>query len=1413
MSKQLIILFLLFSTFGLCVTLNSPANNSYVVPGYAMLNFTVNDLPRYSDISVYVSNNSANVYKHLIFHRTNLANGTYKVNFSNPILSVISNVNALFHFDNLSVYGESNTVAYDFSGKSNNAVISNAKWNQTRGKFAGAYRFNGTNSITPVYLADSATLDLPRYTISVWFKRMGTGTNGGFSTCGGSAGLEPLTAKGGGGGDGGGIDANWVLGYYNGVLYGCSEDATGANQIVTGTTAISNDVWYHVVLRHNATHMTLFLNGNLEATASASAASATNAIQVGIGTLYETASNTIDGAFNGIIDELQIYNGSLTDSQIKSLYHLNNQTYYWKINTTSSNSAVSNFIFDVVDITSPVVTLRTPLNATQSSSLNVLLNCSATDAVGLSNMTLYYNATNLNNDGTSTVTQIQSYTFANTYSAPRYSLNMSLTNVAIAGNLLLTAVAIDKASGTITVPSGFTLINKGEGGIASGAFAYKIAVGGEKWANWTWTANEEGSGWFAEYDGFSSNPLDVIVENEAFLSTATNSISTGTTSATSQINTVAFAIFAADTGTSVGTVRSYTNGFDIIAEKTDTSGSPFISVANLTLTNIQTVETTISHSGSDECYAAIAVFKTDVGLPSTKTWHANKTKTLSGASGYTIFDLNLTNGWSYQWNCRASDIVGNKAFASKNYTFSVNFSSVAEALSTNLISPANGITSVTTSVNFTCNTSDETELRNVSLYFNQSISGQTTFSSFSTVIASSANDAEECIDGTLIGTVYPLSTDLELGTDASVCTGATGKQWVGLRFASLSIPPGAIIWNASLEFEIDVQQSATTNLLIWGQNIDSAPIFPSAQETTSNLSLRARTSTAISWLNVPNNAVDTSLYSPNISAVIQEIINRPGWSTNNAIVFLINGSGVKETESYDGEAAAAVILTVNYTTASGSTDTMTLNSSAQIGGKTNSTTFLIPMQDGKTYKWTCKVYDNQSNYAWANENRTVTINTAYVPSIASPQWCSFHSMHTTYSDGNFAQDAFTTTLKSNYDCGSSNDHDTSLDQTEWTDWINRVNADNIDNNFTYFFGTEWTGSQHIPYITNSPSSTQKDAADADFNTVAELANWLNSNQGVGHYAHPARTSGNTDWSNSANYNTTWIPNVEIQNRHEYHWSYYWNCSVGSGCTDSANPYQPGQAASGTGWIKKALDAGLHLGFVCGMDDHSSPASLDCYTGLANKSTTWTRSGIRAELLNRHNYAAEDKIQVSFTANNGTKNFMMGDIFKYTTTANTITLNYVINASLGDTISSVRIFRNGIIVNVTNFASANIQGNYSLSLVNETETYTFIEVIQSDNSRAWSSPMYITLYENGDGTTPSNSCSCPSPAANWEINMGHHCNITTNCAIGAYSLSFVNAIIGGYCNVSAVINASVNTFIPKNTVLYLTPTATIFMRKT
>ncbi len=175
-------------------------------------------------------------------------------------------------------------------------------------------------------------------------------------------------------------------------------------------------------------------------------------------------------------------------------------------------------------------------------------------------------------------------------------------------------------------------------------------------------------------------------------------------------------------------------------------------------------------------------------------------------------------------------------------------------------------------------------------------------------VSQSSDDAEQ---NTSTGAVVITSTDLELAYDGH-------DQIVGMRFQNVTIPQGATIDSAYIEFECDAGTwTGDVYLEIRGEDIDNAPTFTTG---TSNISLRTYTTASASWTITAQWTVDSKYQSSDISTVVKEIVDRGGWNSGNSMVFKIaaaSGTNKREAEAYNGETAAAPLLVVNYTPAAG----------------------------------------------------------------------------------------------------------------------------------------------------------------------------------------------------------------------------------------------------------------------------------------------------------------------------------------------------------------------------------------------------------------------------------------------------------------------------------------------------------------
>jgi hypothetical protein len=162
------------------------------------------------------------------------------------------------------------------------------------------------------------------------------------------------------------------------------------------------------------------------------------------------------------------------------------------------------------------------------------------------------------------------------------------------------------------------------------------------------------------------------------------------------------------------------------------------------------------------------------------------------------------------------------------------------------------------------------------------------------------------------------SSDLEMPHE-DPGTPATDKQMVGMRFEDIAIPKGSVILEAWVEFECDETDTGTeahVSLIIEGELSPDAPTF-----TGSDFDIipRPRTTAKVVWAPVPWTAVSQKDQTPNIAAVIQEIVNQDGWKSGNALVIIISddpdnpSEGLRNAEAYDGEAANAPLLHIEFT--------------------------------------------------------------------------------------------------------------------------------------------------------------------------------------------------------------------------------------------------------------------------------------------------------------------------------------------------------------------------------------------------------------------------------------------------------------------------------------------------------------------
>jgi hypothetical protein len=179
----------------------------------------------------------------------------------------------------------------------------------------------------------------------------------------------------------------------------------------------------------------------------------------------------------------------------------------------------------------------------------------------------------------------------------------------------------------------------------------------------------------------------------------------------------------------------------------------------------------------------------------------------------------------------------------------------------------------------------------------------TTAAELDVAVVAAGDDAEERHSNRAVTVT---SGDLNLGEDGG------RPQTVGMRFAGLTLPTDATVTNAWVQFQADEAHSVATSLTLAGEAADDASGFTTASQS---ITTRPRTAATVGWTPPvwPTiGARGPDQRTPNLAAIVQEIVDRPGWASGNALVLLVAGTGERTVESYDGGATKAPVLHVEY---------------------------------------------------------------------------------------------------------------------------------------------------------------------------------------------------------------------------------------------------------------------------------------------------------------------------------------------------------------------------------------------------------------------------------------------------------------------------------------------------------------------
>jgi len=239
----------------------------------------------------------------------------------------------MMNFDNISALGESNTKVVDLSGNKNNGTVYNSV-PTISGKYNGAYNFDGTGDYIS---ATDTSLDLSsNFTVECWFKPSVIDTTYGLL----SKDAKPSTSHA--------YTLEFGLevryeGGINFIRFIIGSTTTWWWYCVDSTTTVSLNNWYHVIAVFDGTTMKLCINGVEEAAEVKDISRYSDSGQpFRIGRHDDV--NGLGGPtyFNGVIDELRIWDRGLSSDEVYQQYISNlnkfNQTQWYLYVNQSKNA-------------------------------------------------------------------------------------------------------------------------------------------------------------------------------------------------------------------------------------------------------------------------------------------------------------------------------------------------------------------------------------------------------------------------------------------------------------------------------------------------------------------------------------------------------------------------------------------------------------------------------------------------------------------------------------------------------------------------------------------------------------------------------------------------------------------------------------------------------------------------------------------------------------------------------------------------------------------------------------------------------------------------------------------------------------------------------------------------------------------
>ena len=289
------------------------------------------------------------------------ANGTGMIvpNLDNSLLS-------WWRMDDVNSSGD----VVDYMGRNNGTHVGNVA-QVDNGKFGKAFAFDGDGDYVQFAANQGPISGIGPFSLIAWIKTFSGGT--------------PYIIQQR---DVGGVDGEYVLQLSSGTVnYWDYNGGYGYN--FASTKTVNDNSWHMVSFTRNSTHGSIYIDGLVNATSAVSPKSLSSSLDLCIGADFRDKISF----FNGSIDEVMVFNKSLSSDEIAALYNATRishtetltqgshsyNAYVQDLAGNVVNSGVNNFI---IDMTFPQVAFDSSSTNGTVNITNLFMNLTTSDDNG-----------------------------------------------------------------------------------------------------------------------------------------------------------------------------------------------------------------------------------------------------------------------------------------------------------------------------------------------------------------------------------------------------------------------------------------------------------------------------------------------------------------------------------------------------------------------------------------------------------------------------------------------------------------------------------------------------------------------------------------------------------------------------------------------------------------------------------------------------------------------------------------------------------------------------------------------------------------------------------------------------------------------------------------------------------------------